>query len=162
MRPWQETAALRDFDSAYVRFGVIFIESTRSRRSRQVRFAPVASEVRRRSESTRCGVAVSPSFGSNGHCFDYARSGPIRLRPEQARARIRTRPISLWRPSRLCGFPGSNGALTGRKFFGPSLPAPRTAQSPECNSRGIFWFVWRWWLRGVAGREIDHVLRPLV
>jgi hypothetical protein len=33
---------------------VIFVRSTRSRRSRHVRFAPIASEPSHRSESTRC------------------------------------------------------------------------------------------------------------
>ncbi len=42
------------------RFGVIFVEWTSSRRSRYVRFAPIASEVRHRSET-------SPSAIS-GHC----------------------------------------------------------------------------------------------
>src|SRR6202022_429795 len=36
---------------------VIFVRSTRSRRSRHVRFAPIASEPSHRSESTRCATS---------------------------------------------------------------------------------------------------------
>jgi hypothetical protein len=35
----------------------IFVRSTRSRRSRHVRFAPIASEPSHRSESTRCAIS---------------------------------------------------------------------------------------------------------
>src|SRR3984893_4298577 len=42
--------------------GVIFVRSTRSRRSRHVRFAPIASEPSHRSDSTRCAMS-SPAPG---------------------------------------------------------------------------------------------------
>ena len=46
---------MRDFAPAYDRTGVIFARSTCSRRSRHVRFAPIASEIRHRSETTLPG-----------------------------------------------------------------------------------------------------------
>jgi len=46
---------MADLDSANVSYGVIFARSTRSRRSRHVRFASIASEIRHRSETTLPG-----------------------------------------------------------------------------------------------------------
>jgi hypothetical protein len=53
---------------------VIFVRSTRFRRSRHVRFAPIASEPSHRSESTRCATSGLMRCSKN----DLTRSPPAR------------------------------------------------------------------------------------
>jgi hypothetical protein len=53
------------------RLWVIFVRSTRSRRSRHVRFAPIASELSHRSESTRCANRVVAHRSKKAPLLDH-------------------------------------------------------------------------------------------
>jgi len=55
----QETAALRDFGPAYDRSGSFWSDPTWSRRSRHVRFAPIASVIWHHSDVTRRADCVA-------------------------------------------------------------------------------------------------------